>query len=502
MLPATLTHLSIYQISISYANLERTGFLALGLLPRGLRRLETKLEFSSFGDDPTHFLNDWAHAPPYLEYITDFTIQNNRNSYEWLPRTLLECPNLAAREWNLEAVRSLPPLLQSLTLDNWIDHTSFIAAGTNLFLELPKHLKTLSIVSTPIEGILPILPLTLTNLSVRITWPWALVRDEMERIGAGAITSKSYSFWPPSLTSCSFDQHCDMKDFELLPRTLRDLKVHINATPSNRSDRLALPPTLQALEFYFDLGFTPKVDFIAGDFPASLSSLTFARGAIAQTKFPSLDRFLPPSLTSLVLPVFIEKPARQVPKLGPLTKLTTLTLGRWLFQTWSFDSLPRTLTSLTVEGLEAKTFDSPKNCVLSEALPVSLTFLQLVGIDQPSFGNTELPVFSRKNFASMTKLKTLYVQKIAKFPSQILRTLPRSLTNLMLPLSFLDDADAPYIPPRLLRASFSVDGLFKRSLIAEHWPLSATASVPVYETEFLRTVEARAASRNKVFEKS
>lgn len=472
-LPPTLTRLAASKILIDYPQLEITKFLALGLLPRGLLRLETTLSFEL--GDPTSkaFLKDWSLAPPHLDYISAVEGLGDFKNYDWLPKSLRKWSVTLFDDWTVKLARSLPPLLEELELNVYEADSSFEKKKTDVVRELPKQLKSLSsqykLPASSIES----LPKTLTKLE--LCWNdtfWLDLRSRMEKLGGGSLNEKSFSIWPPSLRhlrlmSCGISA----KDLNLLPKTLTFLNASIGglADPPKSSYQITLSPVLQDLDLLLCLNSQASVTFSM--LPRSLTRASFdLKGRDDRSvSFPKIDDFALPSLTSLTLPIAFEVPSPPEPKLGAMLALKVLVLARWHLPEWSFSILPRTLTYLVVDDLRLKVAqagaEGPRPF---EGLPSSMASLAIHTVT-----HAPMQTLSPLSFASFPLLEYLDVSVlIMRFPSATLRSLPRKLRYLSLRLIDLADEDAPFIPRYLEKLNFELDTqvLLSRPEVEKYWP--------------------------------
>ena len=466
-LPSTLTSLSGFSI-LTYITGEEKY---MSTLPRSLLRWKGGLTIrgarnsSRTVDLPLHHA-DWRDAPPNLERIPRYFVSMlDDKDHSWLPRSLCEgqIPFVYDVTFSSDVARTLPPLTYGLDIrkiDKRINTTNWLS-------ELPKALKSLNIqLPSAVLNSLAYLPRTLTKLQI--------VCKEQDSFDLRSLVSNAKvaeTFWPPSLDDLEWDSALPCDDFDLFPKSTRDLTVRLADLSSDTTtkrliiDAKLFPPKLTSLSL---MGGSSPSTTIIGQYPSGLRRIdtSLLRYGLDERTIESL----PDSLTKLILGertvLFDPIELYFLPKSIPCN-LASLQVFDWA--TDHFGLVPRTLKDLKVDNLIAPNEQSTIVAAgrMFEGLPVSLTSLQI-----DSSTCLEIPL---QRVSHLVNLRLLHLNYTEEMSALALRELPPFLTDLSLPIDELADEDASFIPPGLTRLSLGDPcSLIITPSIVQYWPLRAT----------------------------
>lgn len=439
-LPSTLTYL---EVLTKVDNSEWSLYITL--LPSQLRHIKRVSLRNSVRDSwPTGILPELHtldfEADPYLGPHT-------------LPPSLTRCPTNF--RWNLALARSWPlPNLTHLSLYD-LDHDSFLQAGTQWFLELPKSVTSIEmlIFNAEFQQTIPFsdlhhLPPTVTNFECDF-----IANDD------GAITHLKNQSLKTLLLN--FDSDYSPLILPLLPQGLKKLQVYLSIDQTNGETALKandLPPDLT----YLNLVTSPMYSSYKGQFPQHLTDLVLSHGRMSQENF----NLLPNSITRLVLSFDRHHSKNDIPNGWRLpTSITSLQINQWPSDELGAMS-KYGLTHLEIQNLTGiETSSAAQNEALFEALPTSLTSLVL---SQP-YPHTPL---QNQRITHLQSLTLLSIANLGTFDSIILRSVPETcLNSLSVRLSSIREIDASWIPQRLQELSLGLR--VYPPWLGEYWPLFA-----------------------------
>lgn len=281
-LPPTLTCLGLEELRRVHRN-DSEAKKVMQLLPRSLTRLETTVSIFSRSVDTQEFLDDWANAPPHLEYIDTLIFSRNINKpLSWLPKSLtfvgLE-PNTI--NWSFNVALAMPPLLQNLAFSELhIDIKSFEDNGTTWTALLPRHLTHLKFGKVALSrGInylnsadIASLPRTLKAMHLGTPPDWISWRTDFN-------AAAWWNLWPPALTTLSLPYYSmESLPLECLPRTLKNLTIEGVKLQKLVINGEVLPPTLTSfhLTHYLPHHEEPLLLF-SSPLPSTLADFTLKR---------------------------------------------------------------------------------------------------------------------------------------------------------------------------------------------------------------------------------
>lgn len=440
-LPSTLTRLETSSIHLT----EVCNALKF---PRSLRSLLCYLDFPRCDTTDSSYLETWRHALPDLEELG--RISQGCSDASWIPLTVKTMKD-DFYAFDAHLARTLPPLLQSLTLnsimvDNWYEI-------------LPKCLTTLQFAG-PINFI-PYLPETLTTLSSPWAFPCMDPRDLMTSEDASSIAGTH--IWPANLTRLEviklYEDNSLLYKLKALPRALKTLGVDL--TGVSALDCSILPPSLT--DFYVLSNGAVELS----NLPTSLTSLYGERLRLSQ----ALIDTLPKSLRTLQFDPTFDPTFG--PHWSPSNSLTQLKVDDWRRE-W-MQSLPKLLESFSItNSLNGMKYASKEaSDRIFKGLPTTLTYFSVSDDDRSDMENFN-EVFSSDCFSSLPPaLRTLSLLFNGPFPSAALRHLPKSLRILDMRMKTMTEEDAAFIPSRL--TSLTLKGLnwLECPFIGDHWPLAA-----------------------------
>lgn len=489
-LPPTLTY---FNISAIYDGHGWSRFLAA--LPRALRVLDAKLTVK------IDAIIDPSAAPPNLERIASIELigvngkDGSPDTLEWLPRSLTHArlTFLLKSLWTLEHARSLPPLFESLTLAK-VDLASFSRVPYWVAL-LPKSLTRLEFDAREFsdDHVDPLL--TAADIDLLPRTIKTLKSFSSELFDWNSLRTASQLNWPPHLTKLGFRPGSSSKllpgDIGLLPRTVLHLEI-IELSIDNATlvdgfaylDGKLLPPRLQTLTA---VGLMADVCLKASTdpefkLPSTLTDLSFLCHADT-TWLGWEDRnraaarnwtCLPDSLTQLRWRTALD-PTADFSALALAKCLIKLKVGEW--QDTNLKDLPRTLQRLHIDAF-TRTLSKPDSWSLLEHLPSALTSIKIFRyITSKDKINEDFP-YSPTSFSHLSQLKTLSINLLCCFTSEVLVHLPRSLRSLDIRLNAITEKDLPNIPPKLrvMNLGHSLDP--KLPSLCQYWPLRAIKSIP------------------------
>ena len=470
-LPASLTHLyaalelSYYVEKGDHADgSDDYGFKQpltishLSRLPPNIMLLESISWFWNSSKDFDAMRRDFANAPSSLQTIKfayPLAWVRDKDDECWLPKSLTkvdwhiyDCP-----PWSSTRARTMPSQLRTLSLRD-VDLLSF--GTTNGVADLPRSLTSLRAdpynFSDNFVEYGHLLPPHLTKLTL-----WNSVADSFCEFNTWSTISGN-NYWPSTLKSLKIEDFwIDPRAVVNLPKTLETLALIVSA-PATREEieqnlvlhASMLPPNLTSLH----LTWTPKVtiNLALAKFD-SILTLTLQFQSEKRAALPTTHLFdrLPKSLTTLkLLNVGILAPI-EGNSLSDDLKLPNLTSleASYIYSIDLFKHLPHGLRNLDVGIiLPSSIVESPllADGQLYKDLPPTLTRLRVLFNLGPNFKSPSIPA---QSFNHLPLLKHLCIGSIPKMPSNILRTLPRSLTHLQLNVTEWNEDDLPYLPPQL-----------------------------------------------------
>lgn len=455
-LPPTLTRLKA-EILIS----DPTQYSLFALLPRSLIHLDATVE------SPTNEASslDWQHAPPHLETISEIRVNYAVNSYSWIPSSVVHAKitdacSLVAKQLGLshlftpENFYSFPRLdtLEFASSSGWLN------ASESWYSILPLRITRLDLICilksfSAVE--LAMIPRSVTRFSFQSNeMDW----NSIEQAYTIASADGS-SIWPPNLLDLEFHAPTMPTHFSLLPATLHRLKLRLSRLRDANLQVDALPQNLTDLyiTFLYSRRGSSETFSCVGAFPRGLTSLGLENSFMSCSINLSLPRNL----------IFL-----QVPGLFDYTMSDTCALTCLHVVQWSLSALhliPPTLTSLDLVRLNDSAVKT-KIAIDLSSLPRSMTSIVISSLDY----RTRKSSLVLTSFAHMPRLKVLHLPDSLKLPSTIFRHLPKTLTDLNLQLSTLEDKHCPFIPPFLERSHINWDAVSGNALLGlgDYWPLA------------------------------
>lgn len=351
-----------------------------------------------------------------------------------LPRTL-ELSQLHIH-WNHDVYQALPPALLQFSIFN-IDQSSFSANNTHWASSLPRKMTSLSLpdsISLDVASISR-LPQSLTFLGDDIVVDW-------EDCKIHAMTGSRIP-WPPTLTEWDLCDPVSSENCRFAPNTLRITYVG----DWNESVSAALPAA-EHLHFYSPPLFLPLVFEVP--LPPKLTKIHFHRNVPSTS---SVLRLLPATLQDLTLRMSLDDTEESYGTSFTLPEgLIYFNVSQWFFAWCS--KLPKRLQSLIVGKLLEITKEHVEVEDFARMLPTTLLTVD-IGLED----GCDIPVFKGRPFSSLTRLESLWCNFTIPFASHVLRHLPRTLLQLIIPLEEISEEDAPFIPPKLyaFRVVFEFD---------------------------------------------
>ena len=453
VLPSTITDLRV--------SLQRQGHpLMMSLLPQSLIRLR----LSAVGPANPLGIDDWLSCPPNLQHIGTIHYYYPQIDFSWIPRTLrhlnIQKMGLNSSDFTPQSSLSLPPNYESMiTRIDTSARASSLSPPDDLPLSfwpshLSPHLTSLTITSGEIiASSLKDLPKSLVDLTIAETTisGWEEMPQAHEWPLHLRLFHATQSNFPP-------------KRLNWLPRSLTDLSIRFSGSVSE-IDPETLSPVLTALRIELNSS-SSDILALTGPILSNLKSLELCNsGPGRESHVIGVGKngrdWIPSTLTCL-------KASLELSARDWMThrNIVTLKLGQWRFK--DFALLPRSLTFLHILLTDSSN-DSKARIDFTEHLPSSLTELQLRG-DYKS-GND----WNTASFSNLPRLRSVTLENF-RFPSGILRNLPRSLKKLDTVIMPWLDEDIPFIPPYLeVLGRAHVD--WKSPLIAQYWPLADTKGI-------------------------
>lgn len=407
-LPSTLTSLNVNTRISSFKAHEGPA-----QLPRSLRFLFGRVACSG----PETSLANWPPELEHIDWSERFT--ETLEDTKWLPRTLKHLGNGRFMSWSPTMSQNLPPLLETLTIDA---HRAYQAMGENWASELPRTLKTLSLMETLPSDMAAFsikdLPPLLTRLDSEMrSKGWGHVKAQMESAG-----SEGNSLWPRSLTDLQFRQlGIPAHELRYLPSTLKSLKITVTEDKRQNSavEMNVLFPDLERLtlfggDLYLKNHLPTKLRVLRLELnPGNGDDLAESHTKLSPSPldYPST---LPPSLESLYVS---------------------------FFHCDLFATLPRTIRSFTAEQTSGyKDSRIVAEGRIFEQLPPHLVQLRIGGSWTDSWDEV-IPVL---DCTSVLRYLSEFLFEMT-LPSHFIRYLPRELSKLTVTLKSLEPEDAPFI---------------------------------------------------------
>lgn len=463
-LPASLTRLRA-PVVINYSE----GSAPLSKLPRGLRRLEgCVFRLQSYDA----FRRDCALAPRSLEFLTLPPLSSRHVTEYWLPKSLLEVDwsSAASPTWTPMMARTMPSNLKTFGLYH-VNLASFADTYTNYIADLPRTLTDFTLAGEePIDFLsyARFLPRSLTSLRLR-----ALQFTIPDYFGNWSACGANGA-WPPGLTTLLLHTYLCPPDIVHLPKTIRTLDLSVRARSadpeaSNLYTKL-LPPSLTNLS----LEWTSKVNvaFALRSFNLTSCTLAFDNPSLLALPCTSL-KWLPDSLVTLDLQgIAIIVPSAYTPVEGLLPNLKTVTVARCDWE-W-FQHIPRGVEHFSIgsaSGMSQSPLLATDN--IFGDLPPTLKSLSIPGRAADVIDSFVLPP---QRFDHLPHLTKIVLGCAAHVSSGMLRTLPRTLKELQICITDLNENDVPFIPPHLTTL-FTEINKADLAVLAEHMTLAALAGL-------------------------
>lgn len=448
--------------------------IVMSKLPRGLVELCGCIQVEEY-DWAKSSSVDWENAPPALEslIINDTMMSGVLSSIPRKLKRLERAENEAIYRfhlqkavisaWDFQTSQDYPPLVTGFFMPYNISYSTFSDQGGDWLAQLPRFLTHLEIPfeSPPPSFNLHHLPSTLQTIKIHDEFDWRLVKSQLAKESA----------WPPALTSLDAPKTSRFcaTDIKLLPQTLRHLSIRLMFLGIKDVAANELPPALTSLSLFARIEFT-----IVGRLPSTLTSLK-----VAETNLHPFSE-LPQSLISFDAPIAYDYD--HMDKLFS-PRLTTLVLHNW--ECCWHHLLPRTITALSINNLRNDPRQKSQDC-LFDNLPEGLKRLIIrFGLSVPvPLPRLHLPV-----------LEALDVSN-TEFSSALLRSLPRTLKELKMPVTTLNREDLPFVPPCLtlmqLGASPSIADAFLQHNMARFWPIRcSTQELEISEAAFITAIDKR-----------
>lgn len=421
-------------------------------LPSALCELDLRLDMDELPS------LKWPSAElPNVETIRAY--MNPDSLLTWLPPTLTKLKGKYA--WSLESARAWPSSTRVLHLEA-LNLDSFTSANTSWHAELPKSLEVLEIVKDAEEVILASdlfcnMPPSLTDAKIEIPIDFSDAPNQM-----GRLETRNFS----KLKMLSMYQGITCAQLCLLPRTLEDLDISLEADPSDPGqaefflDISNLPPHLTSFSLYFE---GSNKHHLQGRFPSSLTALDISSDELDTTSLPKF----PDSITRLTLGLPLAEDADSLQWALPRS------LETFFASTWHCDALeafPKSLTSLRFRALLG-CFSSNKfaeGCAF-ERLPQGLYSFS-TKCDHPS-GPRDPSLLPAQRMQHLRSLR--YFTLYGKGESAWLRYVPPTLMDLTLSLGELNDKDIVFIPPKLKHFDLGDSVSYDNELLCATWPLTA-----------------------------
>ena len=442
-LPPTLTSLEIPSMKPTAP--------ALAALPRSLTKFKGTMEAVSSA-------SDWCHAPLSLTSISQLASNQCPPMLQHTLSGLDLGPDLRSGQL------SLPPDLRTLKI-----YGLEVDEDSPWTTHLPRKLESLKVYSALTPTSVASLPPTLTALS-------AAFRDSFNNDGSGPFSlDNAFKFnWPPLLTDIDVD-YVDavfLASISIMP-CLKALRLHYSGL---KLDGSILPRSLTKLH----MGAAQSSLQILPGLPANLREIYITNCRVIGPESFQSFRSLP--LQSLhqgdfmagVVPIFDYLEPIHLP-----STLKYLAVACWNIA-WE---LPPSLTTLRIHNLlgsnDSTDLDPFKD------FPPTLTHLEILVMQQTQ-------ILSKVSFSSLSRLRILSCPAIVH--SSILRAIPRSITQLHLHMSQLDEADVPFLPPRLVLCKIDIPSKDLPSNIGMYWPLSDfiwSRDRQALEQYLIRKVEAK-----------
>lgn len=481
-LPSTLTDLYLHHVS-------RVSYPFASLLPKSLLRLDCNFALANTLDpnDPL-FLEDWANAPPHMQYIRGIRSISFHDQLEWLPNSITQLDSCF-----LWMSPQLPPRFPSGVIGDLsirlVDSTLW---GTTWIANLPRNLTKLAIYGAsprfgPME--VSLLPVTLTFLECPLnfkSWPTGS-SDDGDAAGDAKSPERNCSgVWPPNLIEAEFS--ASPLSISMLPHSLKKLSLQLDEAEEGTLKVNDLPPLLSALSL-------DGPTALSGNWPTSLTKLEINNNDNI-TDCPSF----PPSLTHFAWRPDLSRHGNDVgtedhPCFATNTValtgsgLTTLSVIGWNVA-W-FEFIPRSVASIEIFELHYSTATPEAHF---KDLPPGLVHLRIEnGYSDLIFGD-EIEL-SPTSLSSLHHLEDLDLRNLICFPSSALRHLPRTLEHLTVRFVLEDASDLRFLPSTL--CTIALDRPFNWSLpgIADHWPRDLVRLIPPKHEEIKQQICKRPPSQ-------
>lgn len=334
--PSTLTELSLPLIDLKDPSIQ---FMAS--LPRSLEVLRAKLCFSaSFDNHPFTYESFWQNPPPHLRYIDEISFISSKwhNGRIFLPSTLETVGNLDLNQWPFSIIQQLPSSFT--TLDGLI-FASLPHVSDWRDLKLPPQFVTLNLKLEPEDfprmlSLISTMPSTLTEFHL-------LCDSEYDFNKMLDSNLQKETSWPSSLQLFKMGALIPHPVLSVLPDTLTELICSYDdddgTFPSHH-----LPRHLKRL-----ILLTTSTTLKIGDgMPLQLHTLEIDTLLPVDFEIQSFDA-LPPSLTSLSLQGDFQFETL-TNNLHLPTKLTYLSVHGWKHESLSL--LPSSITELELTDVQ------------------------------------------------------------------------------------------------------------------------------------------------------
>lgn len=441
----------------------------MSTLPRTLERLEaTVIVHFGLAEEDILF-EDWSRAPPNLVHIDKLRWLECPSSAKWIPKSLtsgrigFSLANDQASPLCAKELASLPPLASQLGLELCpppcpeSTHTD-----ATWFSQLPKGLKVFRMI--PSDYITP---------DIIQSLPSSLTKLVLSEISQDAWNRFSPLNWPAGLEELSITDNIGIGTLSILPRHLKSLDVNLRLIgPLEHLSVSELPPKLQSLRLSANLPATLERPII-GELPSSLTLMDLfhigdGRLVLNQLRFP--DSLISLSYTSLEPScVFEQLQLWELP--SSLTKLEIE-----CFRIDWFHAVPPSVTHLSISSLCSDPELIPSTGIdLFADLTTSVLVLE---IDHNSPHPDRLLELSNNAFSRHINLEIVHAAQALLMPSRAIRSLPKKLKELDVPVKCLEVDDLPFIPMNL-SVCFTGTGIdWELPDLAEYWPVKAMQSLP------------------------
>lgn len=473
---STLFDLSKYFPELETLSVEcqREGFGTCSFSSEDYNALpDTITMLNNSGDTTPTFTSPLSRLPPNLK-VFNFWIPEF-SEYSELPRNLIEIGrgqidsaeemlglprslvlSRLSTHWDYDISKAVPPNLVRFTIAA-IDLSSFYAHRMHWAEALPKSMTELEMDEGLLDSTaISLLPRSLTSLTATISWEILEHEPQLPQwppnLAHGSlypcITHAQSHLWPPKWAELEFES------WSTKPVEYDEDGYIVNGDNEQDDDveQAESDVQLKPLASTFPHATSIRIahywrdnskSFPISDFPANLTQITVhSRRSKVAAPISLLSAF-PASVRDLNIDInmddFNESEYNSF-MLPP--HLTKLQIDHWRIA-W-FPKLPPTLTEAYLGELADFDKNTPTDIDITQTLP---SRLRILDFHCDNFERGE--IYEGKFGYTLTHLVSLYIAGTIAYSSSLLRSLPRSLTSLMLPLKRIDEVDAPFIPPNL-----------------------------------------------------